>query len=164
MAIFHLTTKPVSRGKGQSVIAASAYRSGQELTDYQTGEVKRYEARQERIQFEGVFAPANAPEWAKDREQLWNHVEQFENRKNSRLAREIEIALPHELTDQQREWLVKDFVREQFTRKGFAVDVAIHAPDKDSDERNFHAHLLITTRSIGPDGFEEKECAHNSKG
>lgn len=164
MAIFHLTTKVVSRGKGQSVLAAAAYRSGQALTDHQTGEVKRYEARKERIVFEGVFAPKDAPEWAKDREQLWNAVETFEKRKNSRLAREIEIALPHELTDQQREWLVKDFVREQFVRKGFAVDVAIHAPDKDSDARNYHAHLLVTTRSIGPDGFGQKERGHNSKG
>jgi len=164
MAIFHLTTKVVSRGKGQSVLASSAYRSGERLHDYQTGEIKEYKARNERIVFEGVFAPKDAPEWAKDREQLWNAVEAFENRKNSRLAREIEVALPHEMTDQQREWLVKDFVCEQFTRKGFAVDVAIHAPDKDSDARNFHAHLLVTTRSVGPDGFGEKERGHNSKG
>jgi hypothetical protein len=157
MAIFHLTTKPVSRGKGQSVIASAAYRSGERLTDEQTGEIKHYVARQERILFEGVFAPPTAPEWARDRQQLWNHAERFENRKDSRLAREIEMALPHELTDQQREWLVKDFVREQFTRRGYAVDVAIHAPDKDSDERNYHAHLLITTRPLGADDFAVKK-------
>jgi hypothetical protein len=165
MAIFHLTAKVISRGKGQNVIASAAYRSGQRLIDEQTGEIKEYKARNERIQFEGVFAPKDAPDWARDRQQLWNRVEAFEKRKDAQLAREIEIALPHELTDTQREWLVKDFVREQFTRKGYAVDVAIHAPDRDSDARNFHAHLLVTMRTLDADGFAtKKDRSQNGKG
>lgn len=159
MAIFHLSAKPISRGKGQSVIAAAAYRSGQRLTDERDGSVKHYKAREERIVFEGIFAPADAPDWARSREQLWNAVEERESRgqgvnpKTARLARELEISLPHELTDEQREWLIKDFVREQFVRKGYAVDVAIHQPDGNSDARNYHAHLLVTERTIGPEGF-----------
>ena len=155
MAIYHLTAKVISRGKGQSAIAAAAYRSGERLVDKATGEVKEYRARSERILFAGIFTPANAPEWAHDRNELWNEAEQAERRKDAQLAREIEVALPHELTDQQRLWLVQDFVREEFTRKGYAVDVAIHQPEKDADQRNFHAHLLVTMRTLGPDGFAE---------
>lgn len=158
MAIFHLTTKIISRGKGQSAIAAAAYRSGEKLCDEQTGEQKHYRAREERILYTDIMAPLHAPEWAFDRNELWNHAERAEKRKDAQLAREIEIALPHELTDQQREWLVKDFAREQFVRKGYAVDIAIHGPDSDSDQRNYHAHLMVTLRQIGPDGFaKEKE-------
>jgi len=170
MAIFHLNAKVISRGKGQSAIAAAAYRSGDRLKDRAADEVKHYRARAERIQFTGLFVPGNAPEWAKDRESLWNAVEERETHgqgvkpEKAQLAREIEISLPHELTDQQREWLVKDFAREQFVRRGYGVDVAIHVPDGDSDARNHHAHLMITMRTLGPDGFAPtKDRSMNSK-
>ena len=157
MAIYHLTAKVISRGKGQSAIAAAAYRSGERLRDEQADEQKFYQARAERIEFTDILAPKGAPEWAHDRNQLWNHVELAEKRKDAQLAREIEIALPHELTAQQREWLVKDFAREAFVRKGYAVDIAIHAPDKNSDDRNHHAHLMVTMRTLGEDGFAAKK-------
>src|SRR5271163_4208981 len=131
MAIFHLNAKVISRGKGQSAIAAAAYRSGERLRDEQAGEQKFYTARAERILFTDIMAPKNAPEWAHDRNALWNHAERAEKRKDAQLAREIEVSLPHELTEQQRQWLVKDFAREAFVRKGYAVDIAIHAPEKD---------------------------------
>ena len=153
MAIFHLSAKVISRGKGQSAIAAAAYRSGEKLFDEQAGEQKLYRAREERILYTDILAPLHAPEWAFDRNGLWNHAERAEKRKDAQLAREIEIALPHELTDQQREWLVKDFAREAFVRKGYVVDIAIHGPDADSDQRNHHAHLMVTRRTIGPEGF-----------
>ena len=156
MAIFHLTAKVISRGKGQSAIAAAAYRSGERLRDEQADEQKFYQARAERIEFTAIMAPKDAPEWAHDRNQLWNHAERAEKRKDAQLAREIEIALPHELTAQQREWLVKDFAREAFVRKGYAVDIAIHAPDKTSDERNHHAHIMVTMRTL-EDGFAAKK-------
>ena len=108
--------------------------------------MKHYKARAERIEFEGIYAPKDAPEWAQDRNRLWNEAERAETRKDAQLAREIEVGLPHELTAEQRRWLVQDFVREQFVRKGYAVDVAIHAPDKESDARNYHAHILIAER------------------
>ena len=153
MAIFHLSAKVISRGKGQSAIAAAAYRSGERLRDEQANEQKFYTARAERIEFTGIMAPKDAPEWAHDRNRLWNEAERAEKRKDAQLAREIEVALPHELTAQQREWLVKDFAREGFVRKGYAVDIAIHAPDKDSDARNHHAHLMVTMRRLGAEGF-----------
>lgn len=152
MATYHLRAKIVSRGKGQSAIAAAAYRSGKALTDERTGEVKDF-SRRDHVAFEGIFAPAHAPDWARDRQQLWNRAEQAEKRKDAQLARELEISLPHELTDQQREWLVKDFVRENFVRRGFVVDVAIHNPGPKNDTRNFHAHLMVSMRQIEADGF-----------
>ncbi len=164
MAIFHLTTKVISRGKGQSAIAAAAYRSGERLRDEQANEQKFYQARAERIEFTGIYAPKDAPEWAQDRNRFWNEAERAETRKDGRLAREIEIALPHELTAEQRRWAVQDFVREAFVRKGYAVDVAIHAPDKESDARNHHAHILIAERKLGADGFAKmKDPAMNKR-
>ena len=157
MAIFHLTAKVISRGKGQSAIAAAAYRSGERLRDEQANEQKFYQARAERIEFTAIMAPKDAPDWAQDRNQLWNHAERAEKRKDAQLAREIEISLPHELTPQQREWLVKDFAREAFVRKGYAVDIAIHAPDKTSDDRNHHAHIMVTMRTLDGDGFAAKK-------
>jgi len=153
MAIYHLSAKVISRGKGQSAIAAAAYRSGERLYDEQSAQQKYYTSRAERIQFTDIMAPKDAPEWAHDRNALWNHAERAEKRKDAQLAREIEVSLPHELTAQQREWLVKDFAREAFVRKGYAVDIAIHAPDENSDDRNHHAHLMVTRRTLGPDGF-----------
>ena len=153
MAIFHLTVKVFSRGKGQSAIAAAAYRSGERLRDEQAQEQKFYQTRAERIQFTDIMAPAHAPEWVHDRNQLWNEAERAEKRKDAQLAREIEVSLPHELTDQQRQWLVKDFAREAFVRNGYAVDIAIHAPDGAADVRNHHAHLMVTMRRLEPEGF-----------
>jgi ATP-dependent exoDNAse (exonuclease V) alpha subunit len=164
MAIYHLTAKVISRGKGQSAIAAAAYRSGERLRDEQADEQKFYKAGAERIMFTDIMAPKDAPEWAHDRNQLWNNAERAEKRKDAQLAREIEVSLPHELTEQQREWLAKDFAREAFVRKGYAVDIAIHAPDKTSDDRNHHAHLMVTMRTLGPEGFAAtKDRSLNSK-
>ena len=100
---------------------------------------------------------AGAPSWVYDRNRLWNAAEQAETRKDATLAREIVVALPHELTDQQRQWLVSDFVREAFVRRGLVADVAIHAPDRNSDSRNFHAHILITERTISGVGKPAEE-------
>jgi hypothetical protein len=152
VAIFHLTAKVISRTKGQSALAAAAYRSGQKLCDYSTDQIHSYRTRKERIEFTGIFAPAGSPGWVKDREKLWNAVERIEHRKNSSLAREVEVALPCELTPIQRLWLVQDFVR-TLVRRGLVVDVAIHGPDRGADARNHHAHIMMVERQIGVDGF-----------
>ena len=153
MAIYHLVVKVISRGHGQSALAAAAYRSAQTLTDYVTGEKKVYSARAARVVFSGIFAPADAPGWVKDREKLWNAVERIEHRKNSTFARELEISLPCELNPVQRLWLVQDFAREEFVRRGLVVDVAVHLPDRGADERNHHVHFLVVERQIGAGGF-----------
>ncbi len=154
MAIYHLHAKAISRASGQSAVAAAAYRAGERLHDERTNEAKDY-SRRRGVEFAGIFAPKDAPEWSRDRAALWNAVEKAETRSNSRLAREIEIALPHELTPEQRRYLVQDFIKENMTRKGLIADVAIHAPDRKGDERNHHAHILFTTRAITPDGFDK---------
>ena len=155
MAIFHLSVKTVSRSAGRSATAAAAYRAGCKITDERTGEIHDY-TRKGGVESAAVILPDNAPEWARDRAQLWNAAEQAEKRKNSTVAREFEIALPAELSPAEREKLAHDFTRELVNRHGMAADVAIHAPGKEGDNRNHHAHILLTTRRLGPDGLGEK--------
>ena len=106
------------------------------------------------------MTPAGAPEWAQDRAELWNAAERAEDKSTRRSAattgRDIILALPHELTDEQRLAAVREFAAALVKRYGVAVDFAIHAPDRHSDERNYHAHLLMTTRQLGPQGFGKK--------
>ena len=155
MAIYHLSVKTISRSAGRSATAAAAYRAGAEITDERTGEIHDY-TRKGGVESAALILPDNAPEWARDRAQLWNAAEQAEKRKNSTVAREFEIALPSELSPEQREKLAHDFARELVKRHGCAADVAIHAPGKEGDNRNHHAHILLTTRRLEPDGFGEK--------
>lgn len=145
----------ISRAKGHSVIAKAAYNAREKLTEERTGDIKDYSKAYggEDLVFAGIYAPKNAPEWATDRGQLWNHVDEFEKRSNSRLARQFQADLPHELTDEQNRYLLQDFVRENFTRRGFIADVAIHRPGPESDQRNIHAHILITDRPLDGDEF-----------
>lgn len=167
MAIFHSAVSVVSRGKGQSAIAKAAYNAREKLRDERTGEWKDY-SRAGEVQFSGIFAPKNAPEWTHDRTALWNAVERAEDGstrpQQAQLARSMDLALPHELTDEQRRQLVTDFVREQFVRKGMIADVAIHRPGGEGDDRNHHAHILLTMREIGPDGFGPKVREWNNRG
>lgn len=155
MAIFHLSVKTVSRSAGRSATAAAAYRAGVKITDERTGEIHDY-TRKGGVESADLVLPDGAPEWAADRVALWNAAEQAETRKNSTVAREFEIALPDELTAAERHRLAHDLAREIVERHGCAADVAIHAPGADGDHRNHHAHILLSTRRLGPDGFTEK--------
>jgi ATP-dependent exoDNAse (exonuclease V) alpha subunit len=155
MAIYHLSVKTVSRATGRSATAAAAYRAGVEITDERTGLVHDYTRRSGVLSVD-LTLPANAPAWASDRSALWNAAEQSETRKNSTVAREFEIALPDELTPDQRRQLVGTFARELAEKHGVAVDAAIHAPDREGDKRNHHAHVLTSTRRLGANGFGEK--------
>lgn len=156
MAIYHLAVKIVSRGQGHSATAAAAYRARGEIVDERTGKRHDYSNAYDcgaDLLFEGIYRPRGAPAWTGDRAALWNHVEMFEKRKDAQLAREFEIALPHELTDEQNRWLVQDFVRENFTRRGYVADVAIHSAHEYGDARNAHAHVLTTLRRIEGEEF-----------
>lgn len=150
MAIYHASTKPVARSSGRSAVAAAAYRSGQELVDERTGLVHDY-TRKGGV----VFAEAALRDGSTiDRGDLWNAAEFAEKRKDSRTAREWIIALPAELDAKDRVSLAREFGSELAKRYGVAVDVAVHLPDRDGDNRNHHAHILTTTRevSLGDDG------------
>ena len=155
MAIYHLSVKTISRSAGRSATAAAAYRAGVEITDKRTGEIHDY-TRKGGVESSDLVLPDYAPEWAHDRERLWNEAELSETRKNSTVAREFEIALPSELSVSERKRLAIDFAKEIVERHGCAADVSIHAPGNEGDNRNHHAHILVTTRRIGKDGFNEK--------
>ena len=157
MASYHFTAKAVSFGKGQSAVATAAYNARTQLWNERNGSKTNDYSRANVAAFTGVFAPKDAPEWARDRGQLWNRAEAAENRKDAQVARNVEFALPHELTDQEREWLVKDIVREAFVREGMAADAAIHRPHRKGDERNHHVHILVTMRAVKADGFAAKK-------
>ncbi|WP_426265490.1 MobQ family relaxase [Sphingomonas sp. PWP1-2] len=155
MASFHLAVKTIGRSAGRSATAAAAYRAGVEIADERTGIVHDY-TRKQGIEHREIVAPADAPEWVRDRSALWNAAEQAETRKNSTVAREYEIALPAELSAEERRDLAVGLAQEISERHGVAVDVAIHAPGRQGDQRNHHAHLLTTTRRIGAEGLGEK--------
>ncbi|MFJ1259010.1 MobQ family relaxase [Cupriavidus sp. CuC1] len=155
MAIYHLSVKTVSRAAGRSATAAAAYRAGVEIIDERTGEIHDYR-RKGGVESAVLVLPADAPNWAADRATVWNAAEQAEMRKNSTVAREFEVALPMELSAAERRRLAHDFARELVARHGCAADVAIHAPGKEGDNRNHHAHILCSTRRLTPVGFTEK--------
>lgn len=155
MAIYHLSVKTISRSAGRSATAAIAYRSGELIVDQRTGLAHDY-TRRSGVEYKEIFLPENSPAWAADRSRLWNAAELAETRKNSTVAREFEVAIPADLNKAQRLQLVSEFARELVQRHGMAVDVAVHTPGKEGDERNHHAHILCSTRRLMPEGFTEK--------
>lgn len=155
MASYHLAVKAISRAVGRSATAAAAYRAGVAITDERTGLVHDY-TRKAGVEHRELVAPDAAPAWASDRSALWNAAEKAERRKDAKVAREYEIALPAELSADERRELAVGFARHISERYGVAVDVAIHAPGREGDQRNHHAHLLTTTRRVGPEGLGDK--------
>ena len=141
----------ISRSQGRSATAAIAYRVAERIEDRRTGLTFDYAARSG-VDHTEILAPDHAPDWVRDRSELWNRVEKSETRKNSQVAREVRVALPAELTHDERVELVREFVREQFVGRGMVADIALHAPGRDGDERNHHAHILLTTREIDAEG------------
>lgn len=166
MASYHFAAKIIGRSEGRSAIAAAAYRSGQKLDRVETGETHDY-TRKGGVLSAEILAPDGAPEWVRDRSQLWNRVEEKEKRSNSQLAREFELALPHELSPAEAQALVREWAQENLVDKGMVVDVAIHNPQPVPGRSwNMHAHLMLTTRRLDPnqpDGWAKtKERSWNS--
>ena len=147
MAIYHLEAKVVSRGAGRSAVASSAYLSCSRLYNDYDGIQHDYTKKQGLV-WQQVFLPEYAPQEWKDREQLWNAVEEVETAKDSRLAREFVVALPIELSRQEQIELLHEFIREQFVSDGMCADAAIH----DTDGHNPHAHILLTVRPLDEQG------------
>lgn len=147
MAIYHMEAKVVSRGAGRSAVAASAYLSCSRLYNDYDGIQHDYTKKQGLV-WQEVFLPAMAPPEWKDREQLWNAVEEVETSKDSRLAREFVVALPIELNRENQIELLQEFIREQFVSDGMCADAAIH----DTDGHNPHAHILLTVRPLDERG------------
>ncbi len=144
MAIYHASTKPIARSAGRSAVAAAAYRAGVELVDARTGLVHDY-TRKGGVEHTEILTPDGL---GAERNGLWDAAELAEKRKDARTAREWIVALPSELSAGQRTELARDFGQCLVARYGVAVDFAIHAPDREGDHRNHHAHLLTTTRQV----------------
>jgi hypothetical protein len=162
VAIFHFDVSIVARKAGQGAIAFAAYRVAEKLLDEKTGKVYDY-SRRRGVLYKEIMAPQNAPDWASDRAKLWNAVEAREKRKDSQVAREIMVALPAELDLSQQIKLVRRYIRQQFIKPGMIADFAIHAPSKQGDQRNSHGHIMLTTRTITPEGLGDKERKWNAK-
>ena len=154
MAIYHLSVKPVARSTGRSATAAAAYRAGAAIACEREGRLHDY-SRKQGIAHTEIIVPDGAV-WASDRAALWNAAEAAECRVNSTVAREYELALPAELSARGRVALVRAFGEELRDRYGVAADIAIHAPHRDGDQRNWHAHVLTTTRTVEAEGLGVK--------
>lgn len=146
MAMFHLSTKPISRKSGRSATASSAYRSGSKIEDKRTGLTHDYTKKQGVIASD-CFLIQNNEKIKLDRSQVWNIAEAKEKRKDARTAREIIINLPHELNEKQRAELVAEFAESVAKKYNVAIDYSIHLPDKEGDQRNHHCHIMMTTRT-----------------
>lgn len=156
MAIYHCSIKSISRGAGQSIVASAAYRHACMLENSRTGEVYNY-SRKQGVESSDIYLPSGVNQsWAQDRGKLWNAAEKAEKRKDARLGREIVLALPAELSASQRRELIGEMACHLAERYGVAVDVAIHQPSRQGDQRNHHAHMLISSRRITSEGFAEK--------
>jgi MobA/MobL family len=154
---YHFSVEGVGRGNGAPVMAKAAYRSGECLFDERTGQFHDYTGGAGRVIDSFIMARANAPAWTQHaareaRQRAWNEAERAEPRKNGRIANEIIVGLPHELTDAQRKELLSAFVLRIVEKHGVFADVSIHTAH---DDRNIHAHVLLSHRELGPDGFGE---------
>src|SRR5208283_1448419 len=165
VAIYHLHAQVISRASGRagerSAVACAAYRAGEKIRDERIGQEFDY-TRKKGVEETMILAPEGSPEWVKDRGELWNQVEAAEIRKDAQLAREMDIALPLELTGEQRRDLIKGFVQEQFVLKGMVADVSIHQGVGEFTP-NPHAHVMLTMREIHEEGFGKKVREWNDR-
>jgi MobA/MobL family len=159
VATYFFRTTPLGRSQDRSAPSAAAYRAGERLRDVRRGETFNYNYREDVVHKEIVLPAAvasGAPEWARDRQRLWNAAEAAEKRRDSQVAREYLVQLPHELTAQGRQGLAQRLAHEIAERHKVAVDLTVHLPRSRGDGRNHHAHLLATTREATPTGLGRK--------
>ena len=147
--MYHLSVKYISRTQGRSAVGAAAYRSGERLFCKYDGMVHDY-TRKTGIVHSEILLPPNAPPEFQNRESLWNAVEHAEKRKDSRTAREIEVALPIELALEEQITLIREYATTNFVSLGMCADMA-------KDSNNPHAHILLTTRSVMYEGFSDRK-------
>ena len=155
MAIYHLHVKVIGRKSGSSAVASAAYRSGSRLRDERLDRSHDFSAKRGVVHSE-VMLPENAPEAWRDRERLWNDVEAFEIRKDAQLAREVEFALPREMTQAQGIELARDFVQAEFVDRGMIADLNVHWDMAEDGMPKPHAHVMLTMRAVDENGFGQK--------
>jgi len=160
MAIYHFSALVISGSQGISSVAASACRSAEKLLDERTGQEHDFTNKSDVLSKE-ILLPKDAPEWMRDRSTLWNAVEAVEKRVDAQVAREINIALPRELSADQNWTLIQDFVQREFVDQGMVADVAFHRGHKGGEDQP-HAHVMLTMREVGAEGFGPKVRAWNN--
>ena len=153
MAIYHLHVKVIGRKSGSRAVASAAYRSGSRLRDERFERSHDFSGKRGVVHSE-VMLPENAPEAWRDRERLWNDVEAFEIRKDAQLAREVEFAIPREMTQAQGIELARDFVRGEFVDRGMIADLNVHWDFGEDGMPKPHAHVMLTMRQVGVNGDE----------
>lgn len=158
MALYSMRVQQIKRSAGDSPVAAAAYRSGEKLRDDRQGITHNY-SRKGGVVHKEIMLPDNAPGWAKrlDRESLWNMADRRERRKDAQTAREIRVALPREIGEQERVHIVRDFVKRNFVDLGMIADVSWHNKTASDGEEQPHAHIMLTMRPLTEDGFGEKD-------
>ena len=149
MALYSASVKPVSRSSGRSATAAAAYRNAERIIDERTGDIHDY-TRRSGVDHVESFSPVGMRH--QSGAELWNKAEAAEVRKNARVAREVLVALPHELDQEQRRELAKSIAQGLADRYGTAGTLAVHHPDREGDNRNHHVHILMTTRRLDASG------------
>lgn len=155
MAIYHLHVKVIGRKSGSSAVASAAYRSASRLRDERIDRVQDFSNKRGVVHSE-VLLPENAPEAWSDRERLWNDVEAFEVRKDAQLAREVEFAIPREMTQAQGIELARDFAQAEFVDQGMIADLNVHWDIGEDGMPKPHAHVMLTMREVSEDGFGKK--------
>ena len=163
MAIIHLRLTPLSRASGANAIAAAARHAATVLVDQRSGETYDFSTEAGLVHQE-IIGPGGAGDWWRDRQNLWNAAEQREVRRNARVAREYQLALPHELSVTERTELARHWGRFIVERYGGVIDVTVHAPPADGDPRNHYAKMLATTRQVTSAGLGEKLGIEQQKG
>jgi Ti-type conjugative transfer relaxase TraA len=155
MAIYHLHVKVIGRKSGSSAVASAAYRSASRLRDERLDRGHDFSAKRGVVHSE-VLLPENAPEAWSDRERLWNDVEAAEARRDAQLAREVEFALPREMTEAQGIELARDFVQSEFVDRGMIADLNVHHDIGEDGLSKPHAHVMLTMRAVDENGFGQK--------
>jgi Ti-type conjugative transfer relaxase TraA len=155
MAIYHLHVKVIGRKSGSSAVASAAYRSGSRLRDERLDRSHDFSAKRGVVHSE-VMLPENAPQAWSDRERLWNDVEAFEIRKDAQLAREVEFAIPREMSEAQGIELARDFARGEFVDRGMIADLNVHWDMAEDGSPKPHAHVMLTMRAADENGFGPK--------
>ena len=155
MAIFHFSAKVIGRSSGRSAVAAAAYRSGERLHDNRIDRDHDFTNKAGVVHSE-VMLPKGAPEGLLDRATLWNAVEAAEKRKDAQLSREVEFALPRELSKKDNIKLSREFVKAEFVEKGMIADLNVHWDIDEDGKVKPHAHVMLTMREVTKDGFGAK--------
>jgi MobA/MobL family len=159
MAIYRLQIESITRTPHRGAPGAAAYRAGERIRDERTGELHNHSRRKD-VAHKEIMLPADlsgeSMDWARNRASLWNAAERAEPRRNARVAREIQVTLPAELPAERRLEMARTFSQEVADHYRVAVDLAVHDPKPAGDPRNFHAHLLLTTREVTPAGLGAK--------